>query len=103
MDSSAPASTPTATAVEAHVEEAGSTADVPLPPPPRPKVARSVTVFRELLDDLSEPIPTYEELERFGLFDLADSARRLAEYRLKHPVPTPVTSFAPTTSSALSD
>lgn len=63
MDSSAPASTPTATAVEAHVEEAGSTADVPLPPPPRPKVARSVTVFRELLDDLSEPIPTYEELE----------------------------------------
>lgn len=45
------------------MEEAGSTADVPLPPPPRPKVARSVTVFRELLDDLSEPIPTYEELE----------------------------------------
>lgn len=41
--------------------------------------------------------------QRFGLFDLADSARRLAEYRLKHPVPTPVTSFAPTTSSALSD
>ncbi|KPV73646.1 uncharacterized protein RHOBADRAFT_54843 [Rhodotorula graminis WP1] len=67
----------------------------------RPAPERTVAVFREVLDNVDEPIPTYDELERFGLFDLADCARRLAEYRLKHPVPA--TSFALPPPSASSD
>ncbi|BGP42178.1 hypothetical protein JCM10450v2_006268 [Rhodotorula kratochvilovae] len=47
-------------------------------------VAEAGPVFKEVLD---EPIPTYDELERFGLFDHATCARLLAEYRLAHPVP----------------
>ncbi|GAA5891177.1 hypothetical protein JCM8208_002528 [Rhodotorula glutinis] len=77
-----------------------ATADAPVA---CPAPGRTVAVFREVLDNVDEPIPTYDELERFGLFDLADCARRLAEYRLKHPSPASATSFALLAPSASSD
>ncbi|GAA5973430.1 hypothetical protein JCM8115_001742 [Rhodotorula mucilaginosa] len=50
-----------------------------------PPVACSV--FKEVLEDPTSPIPTLDELETFGLFDLSESERLLAEYRLVHPHP----------------
>ncbi|GAA5874807.1 hypothetical protein JCM3774_003446 [Rhodotorula dairenensis] len=47
------------------------------------------SVFKEVLEDPSSPIPTMNELETFGLFDLSESERLLAEYRLAHPSPIP--------------
>ncbi|GAA6046952.1 hypothetical protein JCM3770_003447 [Rhodotorula araucariae] len=57
-------------------------------------------VFKEVLDN---PIPTYDELERFGLFDHATCARLLAEYRQAHPVPLPSPPSASTSSSPVSE
>ncbi|GAA6003863.1 hypothetical protein JCM10207_006440 [Rhodosporidiobolus poonsookiae] len=51
------------------------------------------TFFREMLDDVEDPIPTVEQLESFGLFDLSHSNRLLAEYRSAHPSPVTPSSF----------
>ncbi|GAA6038402.1 hypothetical protein JCM8097_007631 [Rhodosporidiobolus ruineniae] len=57
------------------------------------------TFFREMLDDLDEPIPSTEQLERFGLFDVSASNRLLAEYRSAHPSPVSPTHFSSGASS----
>ncbi|BGP26449.1 hypothetical protein Rt10032_c11g4596 [Rhodotorula toruloides] len=47
------------------------------------------STFREMLESLNDRIPTYDELEDFGLFDHTHSSRLLAEYRLRNPSPAP--------------
>ncbi|GAA5969429.1 hypothetical protein JCM11641_008114 [Rhodosporidiobolus odoratus] len=49
--------------------------------------AATPTVFKEMLGDPEDPIPTLAQLENFGLFDLSKSQRLLAEYRSAHPSP----------------
>ncbi|GAA5823804.1 hypothetical protein JCM11251_003300 [Rhodosporidiobolus azoricus] len=53
------------------------------------------TFFREMLEDLDEPIPTVKQLETFGLFDLSKSERLLAAYRETHPSPVSPVCFTP--------
>ncbi|GAA5918225.1 hypothetical protein JCM6882_003017 [Rhodosporidiobolus microsporus] len=53
------------------------------------------TFFREMLEDLDDPIPTVQQLENFGLFDQSKSDRLLAEYRSTHPSPVSPSHFAP--------
>ncbi|GJN92481.1 hypothetical protein Rhopal_005511-T1 [Rhodotorula paludigena] len=55
-------------------------------------------VFREMLDDVHGAIPTLDELNRFGLFDLSTSARLLAEYRRLNPAPSPTSAVPPSPS-----
>ncbi|BGP18546.1 hypothetical protein JCM10213v2_006612 [Rhodosporidiobolus nylandii] len=52
-----------------------------------------------MLEDLDDPIPSTEQLERFGLFDLRESNRLLAEYRSMHPSPGSLSEFSSTPSS----
>ncbi|BGO93636.1 hypothetical protein NBRC10512_002928 [Rhodotorula toruloides] len=63
--------------------------------------------FREMLESLNDPIPTYDELEDFGLFDHTHCSRLLADYRLKNPSPAPTSplpqiAFSPACDSAVS-
>ncbi|GAA5890881.1 hypothetical protein JCM5296_003452 [Sporobolomyces johnsonii] len=44
------------------------------------------STFKELLMD-EDDVPTYEQLESFGLFDSTVSSHLLAEYRKTHPLP----------------
>ncbi|GAA5897200.1 uncharacterized protein JCM6883_006614 [Sporobolomyces salmoneus] len=44
-------------------------------------------VFKEMLSEEENPIPTYDQLERFGLFDVSICSESLAEYRAKYPLP----------------
>ncbi|GAA5919368.1 hypothetical protein JCM1841_005972 [Sporobolomyces salmonicolor] len=48
-------------------------------------------MFKEMLMDEDDPIPTYEQLERFGLFDSTLPSHLLAEYRKAHPLPVETT------------
>ncbi|GAA5859028.1 hypothetical protein JCM8547_003973 [Rhodosporidiobolus lusitaniae] len=61
-------------------------------------VQRMPTKFREMLDE-EEPIPSLEQLESFGLFDLQHSNRLLAEYRSAHPSPVSPSHFGSIPSS----
>ncbi|GAA5938887.1 uncharacterized protein JCM15063_004899 [Sporobolomyces koalae] len=43
-------------------------------------------IFREMLAEDDAPTPSYDQLERYGLFDVTIRPDLLAEYRLKYPL-----------------
>ncbi|GAA5952143.1 hypothetical protein JCM3765_005208 [Sporobolomyces pararoseus] len=44
-------------------------------------------VFKEMLSDEDTAVPTYDQLERYGLFDVTICSDSLAQYRAKYPLP----------------
>ncbi|GAA5993055.1 hypothetical protein JCM10908_003081 [Rhodotorula pacifica] len=85
---------PVMISVAAAEEEAGVTSCAAVP--------ALHSVFKEVLEDPHSPIPTADELETFGLFDVSESERRLAEYRLLHPSPLPSPATSPVVANVRS-
>ncbi|GAA6063663.1 hypothetical protein JCM10212_001662 [Sporobolomyces blumeae] len=55
-------------------------------------------VFKEMLEGDDSAEPSFDQLERFGLFDVSICPDQLAEYRAKHPLPPEALATSPTLS-----